>query len=130
MTVTGHTLDLVLAHPATAGVFAGGCVERGIGSSFRSMAHAHTHGAHKGWLCLRTARHAMNRTLLLHELAHLIAGKGHDNRWRAALLALGGTLDPKDSMREYHQRTTRLKDARRPHLGYAHHPECPCHEAS
>jgi hypothetical protein len=121
------TLARVLAHPATTGIFAGGCVARGIGSSFRRSAHAHTHDAHTGWICLRTARHATNRALLLHELAHVITRRGHDDRWRTELLALGGSLDPIDGEEDCHKRTRTLKDRRRPHLGYQHHPACPCH---
>jgi len=79
---------------AVRGVFVGGCVTRGDGSSFRAKAHAHTSGPHKGWLCFRRADRLDCRALVIHELAHLVTGDGHTDRWRAAVIRLGGTLDP------------------------------------
>lgn len=76
-----------------AGVFAGGCVARGVGSRFRAKAHAHTSGKRFGWLCFLSAKRLAARELVIHELAHLLAGKGHDDRWRAKVLELGGTID-------------------------------------
>jgi hypothetical protein len=111
---------------ALVGVFVGGCCLRGPGSSFRAKAHAHTHGPVKGWLCLRGPKNLADTGLLLHELAHVVAGTGHTNAWRAVLLQLGGTLDATRTLREYHKRTRQLKDRRRPHLGYQHAPDCPC----
>jgi len=76
-----------------AGVFAGGCVARGVGSRFRHKAHAHTKGLYRGWLCVLAARRLDAPELVLHELAHLLTGAGHDDRWRAKVLELGGTID-------------------------------------
>lgn len=67
------------------GVFVGGCVERGIGSSFHAAAHTHTAKADawNGWICVRSRRRVLgdggNPTrLLLHEVAHTIAPRaGH-----------------------------------------------------
>ncbi len=39
--------------------------------------------------------------LALHEIAHLIAGKGHTDAWRRAVLSIGGTLDPAPSLKSY-----------------------------
>lgn len=85
-------------------MFVGGCVERGIGSSFRSQAHAHTSGEHQGWICVRshrrlfaqernedgswTAVHRPSR-LMWHEYAHIVSGHGHDDAWRATMRDLG-----------------------------------------
>lgn len=61
------------------GIFLGGCVERGDGSSFRAKGHAHSvGGSHPGWICIRGRKRLMTRTgkpseLMLHELAHLLA---------------------------------------------------------
>lgn len=66
-----------LRHPEVRGVFIGGCVERGVGSSFRAKAQAHTHGARRGWVCFRSARWLGCRALLLHELAHVVTREGH-----------------------------------------------------
>ena len=83
--------------PEVVGIFVGGCVERGEGSSFRRRAHAHnTRGTrHFGWICIRSARRVLApsgnpSTLLLHEYAHILApNHGHDEAWRKAITALG-----------------------------------------
>lgn len=81
------------------GLFVGGCVERGPGSSFRRQAHAHAHptSARWGWVCVRSWRRLLTASgapsqLLLHELAHVITGQGHTDRWRAEARALGYRL--------------------------------------
>ncbi len=96
-----------LVHPAVAGVFVGGCVERGVGSRFRRKAHAHFQGPHKGWICFLSARRLTERMLVLHELAHLLSPGGHDDRWREALLALGGTLDEVPGILKSYQKRVR-----------------------
>ena len=68
------------------GIFAGGCVERGDGSSFRARAHAHCvipgtrnysgDGRWLGWICVRSAKrlytaHGTLSQLLWHETAHI-----------------------------------------------------------
>lgn len=78
---------------ALRGVFVGGCVARGDGSSFRAKAHAHTTGQYQGWICIRRPDRLEDRMLMLHELAHIITGEGHTDRWRACLERIGGTLD-------------------------------------
>jgi len=82
-----------LQRPEVIGVFVGGCVERGDGSRFRRKAHAHTQGTHKGWICVLSAKRLVERMLTLHELAHIITGLGHVDKWREKCLELGGTLD-------------------------------------
>lgn len=103
--------DCLKGHPELQGVFVGGCVARGEGSRFRHKAHAHNSGEHKGWICILSARRLECKELLLHELAHLISGCGHTDKWRKVLLELGGTLDvvfeknsDKIMMRDYHKR--------------------------
>lgn len=80
-------------HTELRGVFIGGCVERGVGSSFRAKAHAHTHGSNRGWICFRSDMWLACRELWLHEIAHVVTREGHTDRWRAFLVQLGGTLD-------------------------------------
>lgn len=109
------------------GLFVGGCVERGIGSRFRRQAHAHTQGLWKDWICILSAKRLTDRQLLLHELAHIFTGEGHTNTWRRCLLAFGGTLDGSRDKGDCHLRYKHYRDPRRPHLGRAHHPDCPCH---
>jgi hypothetical protein len=90
--------------PEVVGVFVGGCVERGTGSRFRHQAHAHTSGAHKGWICVLSHRRLFAASrgpdgswvaterpsrLMWHERAHVITGHGHDDRWRAEMRRLG-----------------------------------------
>jgi len=81
-----------LRRPEVAGVFIGGCVERGVGSSFRARAHAHTSGEHLGWICIRGWRRLYQRGLMLHELAHVLTRQGHTDKWRDCLRALGGKV--------------------------------------
>lgn len=68
---------------SVAGVFAGGCIERGVGSSFRAMAHTHRpdDGLVAGWICVRSPRRLLTPAgrpsrLLRHEVAHVLAGAG------------------------------------------------------
>lgn len=100
--------------PEVKGIFIGGCVDRGIGSSFRAQAHAHNHreNPHFGWLCVRAYRrlgvveelprddgrievviHKPSR-LLWHEYAHILTpGHGHDDTWRRKMKELGQPLE-------------------------------------
>ena len=65
-------------YPQFHGLFVGGCVERGDGSSFRRKAHAHVVGQWRGWICVRSGKrlYVAGTTrpglLMWHELAHLI----------------------------------------------------------
>jgi len=93
--------------PEVAGIFVGGCIERGVGSSFRRQAHAHNYPGteHFGWVCVRSHRRLFASVrlpdgswttserpsqLMLHEYAHLLApGHGHDEHWMLAAHQLG-----------------------------------------
>jgi len=78
------------------GIFVGGCVERGLGSSFRAMGHAHIRGDPlAGWICIRSSKRLLTAAgapsrLLWHEYLHILTNHGHDDVWRSA-------------MREHHQ---------------------------
>lgn len=101
--------------PEVAGIFIGGCVERGVGSSFRARAHAHNSkqntrnfDVYFGWICIRSLarlgqHHAVAQNdgstlividkpsrLLMHEYAHILCeGHGHDDKWRRTMKRLG-----------------------------------------
>lgn len=78
------------------GVFLGGCVERGDGSSFRRRAHAHNRKSDSlfGWICVRSPKrlYTMKGTpsrVMWHELAHILTpNHGHDDAWRKKMQEL------------------------------------------
>lgn len=91
-------------------VFVGGCVERGVGSSFRRQAHAHNHkrDPRYGWICVRSPKRLKTpsgkpSTLMYHEYAHmLVPNQGHTAKWAEVLTSLGHPAEarrcrPKDS---------------------------------
>ena len=61
------------------GVFIGGCVKRGDGSSFRRKAHAHCYTGYpyRGWICIRSPKRVYTdgtgqlSTLVWHEVGHI-----------------------------------------------------------
>jgi hypothetical protein len=65
------------------------------GSFILAHAHCYPDDIHRGWVCLGFKSRIRNRFLMLHEVAHLIAGygHGHNDKWRRILLKIGGTLD-------------------------------------
>ena len=80
------------------GVYVGGCVSRGVGSSFRALAHTHTRDGdpYLRWICVRSAKRVLTDSgkptrILLHEVAHVIAPKSqHGNAaFVKALSAVG-----------------------------------------
>lgn len=92
-------------YPEVKGVYALGCVERGDGSRFRAKAHSHTHGQYAGWICYLSMKWLDCKELALHELAHILTGQGHTDKWRNKLLEIGGTLDPVPGiLKNYHKK--------------------------
>jgi hypothetical protein len=93
-------------------VFIGGCVERGIGSSFRHQAHAHNsiEDENFGYLCIRsikrigryeeiknedgtvTIKVTKPSQLLLHEVAHILSpGSYHNKTWLSRYIEIGAS---------------------------------------
>jgi hypothetical protein len=95
-----------LQRPEVRGLFLGGCVGKGLSTRhLRGSAHAHTGGEYDGWICFRSPMHLDSRHVRLHELAHILTRQGHTRRWRACLLAIGGSLDELPGFsRSYHPR--------------------------
>lgn len=92
------------------GIFLGGCVERGVGSSFHYAAHAHCCWPPSdnrseraamtrkwfGWICIRKPERVSEHDLMMHELAHLLTSdRRHDDGFRAMAVKLGGSFRPK-----------------------------------
>lgn len=91
-----------------AKVFVGGCVKRGVGSSFRARAHAHCFAKDEfaGWICVRSpkrlrAASGKPSNTMLHEYAHILTKQGHTDKFRKKLRELGGraTLNAKKRIR-------------------------------
>ena len=102
--------------PGCVGIFLGGCVERGEGSSFRAQAHAHNQKGKQyfGWICVRGKRRMPSyvveyykdepglglvrfdatltgepNRLLMHEYCHILTpGHRHDDTWRKKMREL------------------------------------------
>ena len=91
-------------YPQFLGLFVGGCVERGDGSSFRRKAHSHCVKGYLayGWICVRSVKRlyiqGTNRPSLLmwHELAHLLCDEHrtscsfHSPRFKRIMRELSG----------------------------------------
>lgn len=124
------TVQVPDSMPEVAGIFIGGCVRRGVGSSFRARAHAHnTHSKrsfdiHADWICVRSLDrigqwHGVPQDdgstlviivkpsrLLVHEYAHILChNHGHDDKWRQTMKKLGQPI-PK----RYQKRTAEWND--------------------
>ena len=97
--------------PAVKGIAVGLCVRgdewddrhssRELGSGNHEHAHAHVSpedGPYRGWICVREIedlgrKHRVSGTLM-HELAHVLTGHGHDDTWRRAMRRLGQFVGP------------------------------------
>jgi hypothetical protein len=107
-----------LRHEAVRGVAVGGCGPEGSRIHDPDIAHAHTDGLSRGWICFGSEAALADRQTRLHELAHVVTGDGHTARWRACLLSLGGSLDAvPGGSRSYHPverpgRRVRARDLR------------------
>lgn len=80
------------------GLFVGGCIAHGEGSSFRHKAHAHCFPEDKyfGWICIRSAKRLTQKNLLIHELAHILTRNGHTKKFYQCVRRLGGSITRDD----------------------------------
>jgi hypothetical protein len=89
------------------GIFYGGCVDHSIhgmkeGTSFRAQAHAHyvkwkgKFSKYGGWICVRGAKRLKQRSLLIHELAHIVTNEGHTKKFYECVRRLGGRISKHD----------------------------------
>jgi hypothetical protein len=80
------------------GIFVGGCIVRKEGSSFRATAHMHMDPKYPyfGWICIRGKKRAAQKSLLIHELAHLISKEGHTRKFYETVRRLGGRITGND----------------------------------
>lgn len=82
------------------GLAVGGCVDPARETRMEGGTLAHCHVSRKGrvdfdgWICVKSARVLGFRLLLLHEVGHLLTRRGHDDRWRKKVRAIGGRLGP------------------------------------
>jgi hypothetical protein len=87
----------VLKLPIVKGVCVGGCIDP-EDEAFNGSLFAHAHikdDPIPGWICFKSRYLLLPKfeCLHLHELAHLVSGIGHNERFRRALLSIGGRLD-------------------------------------
>jgi hypothetical protein len=82
--------------PGVEGIFLGGCVDAAqpgrIARSCGVLAHAHIGGHNVNWICFQMPSYFHDPTyhwLRMHELAHVLSGQGHTEKWRTALRGLG-----------------------------------------
>jgi hypothetical protein len=112
MTLSFEERPEALKHEAVKGVAVGECVE---GKKWKKSCTAHAHYAGSGrefggWLCFKGEEGLQNKVVQIHELAHLVAPRGHGERWRKAVLALGGSLEAVPGLlRSYEKRPRRFR---------------------
>ena len=134
--MTADTVTVMLRERGwpVMGVFVGGCISRGPGSSFRAAAHTHTapDDAFAGTICIRSAKRVLTPSgkpsrLLLHEVAHVLAPKAkHGSPAFVKALAAVGLKTDSYSRAGRNRRDGRTGRARRSVVVHSHLAEEPC----
>ena len=92
-----------LKHPIVQDIYIYDCpVWRGCFKDWHETAHCHPKSAPlPHTICFRNKQVLNTKYVGLHELAHLISDRNHDDRWRKCVLGLGGTLKEKKYQQNY-----------------------------
>jgi hypothetical protein len=89
----------LLKHKEVKGICVGKCVARKPKETETVLAdanaHAHLIGSYSGWICVLKPEGLRNRSLMLHELAHVLTGGNHSLAFLAKLEELHGGKLPK-----------------------------------
>lgn len=99
--------------PGVKGIFLGGCVDTrqpgNISKRCSALAHAHISGRNKGWVCFQLPEYyhdPKHRWVRMHELAHIMSGQGHTDKWREAMMKLGQEIPPRYQRRQRGKNTS------------------------
>ena len=102
-------------------VYVGACVDADGRIRKCARAHAHTSPPHTGAICVKFLKAIKGcsdgqvitrpNRLLMHELAHILSGHGHDPTWRAKMRELGQPLPARYRQRRICKHSRAIRDS-------------------